>query len=268
MSIQQPILTSQQKNEITNYINVYRTLHQAPPFVWDDTIASFSQQWSYHLLSSNLFQHSDISVYGENLAYFKGYGNDVMVLLKKAIDSWYNEVSLYDFNKPGFSKETGHFTCLVWKSSKKFGMGISIDMTTNKVDITMNTSPPGNYIGEFDINVLPINPGVNPLPTPLPSPIPPHIPIPSPLPPSNYPYPPPTQPPSNYPYPPPPQPPSNYPYPPPPQPPTPPSPTPNNKTIIIYALYNIINALQNNQSKMNIIMMLNNLIDMVNKLPM
>ena len=35
-------------------------------------------------------------------------------------------------------------------------MGLTLDTTTNTVDIVMNTSPPGNVIGQFAQNVLPI----------------------------------------------------------------------------------------------------------------
>jgi len=180
-AIQQPVLTSDQITEITNYINAYRAKNQAPPLTWDTTIAQFSQQWSYYLLSKNEFRHSGNNLYGENLAYFQGYGSDVMGLLKKAIDLWYDEITLYDFKNPGFSHATGHFTCLVWKSSTKFAMGISINTTTNAVDITMNTSPPGNYQGQYQDNVLPLAPtpmvpGVpSQKPTPKPKPKPRHI---------------------------------------------------------------------------------------------
>lgn len=156
MSIIQTLLTSQQITNVTNYVNAYRAKHQALPMTWDANIASTSQQWSYHLLSGGLFQHSDNSNYGENLAQLQGYGTDVMTLIKKAIDLWYNEVKLYDFTKSEFSPSTGHFTCLVWASSTSFGIGLSIDMKTNTVDIVMNTSPAGNIIGQFNQNVLPI----------------------------------------------------------------------------------------------------------------
>ena len=182
MSIQQPVLTTSQKQEIANYINIYRTKHQSPPLTWDDSIANFSQQWSYHLVSTSSFQHSGNQSYSENLAYYKGYGLDVMYLMKKAVDDWYNEISLYDFNNPGFSQATGHFTCLVWKSSLMFGMGISINTTTTDVDVTFNCSPPGNYIGEFQQNVLPPTPTPIPTPTPTPTPIPTPTPTPIPTP--------------------------------------------------------------------------------------
>lgn len=177
MAIVQPVLTNAQKLEIINYVNAYRKAHQAPPLAWDDTIATFSQYWSYYLISNNLFQHSQTKLYGENLAWFQGYGTDVMTLIKKSIDNWYNEVSLYDFTKSEFSSGTGHFTCLVWKSSTKFAMGISYDASSNTVDVTMNTSPPGNIIGKFKENVLPL---VGPTPAPAPAPVP--VPVPAPVP--------------------------------------------------------------------------------------
>jgi len=143
---------------------MYRAKNQAPPMAMDANISMVAQQWSYHLLSTGLFQHSGNSNYGENLAQLQGYGTNVTILLKKAIDVWYNEITQYDFTKPDFSPATGHFTALIWATSTSFGLGLSIDMTTNTVDIVMNISPPGNIIGQFQQNVLPTitNAPVNP----------------------------------------------------------------------------------------------------------
>jgi uncharacterized protein YkwD len=191
MSIIQPLITPEQQIEIVNYVNMYRAKNQAPPLLWDSTISQFSQNWSYYLDSSNIFVHSNSPIYGENLAFFQGYGKDVMTLLKKSIDAWYNEISLYDFNNPGFSEATGHFTCIVWLSSTSFGIGISINPTTSAAVIVMNTSPPGNVIGQFRENVLPVigtipvpapNPTPNPVPTPTPMPTPMPVPTPTPAP--------------------------------------------------------------------------------------
>jgi len=171
-------LTDSQKTEITSYINKYRTMHQAPPLALDDTITNASQEWSNNLLTTNVFQHSGNKLYGENLAYFSGYGSNMMVLLKKSVDAWYNEVKMYDFNNPGFSASTGHFTCLVWKSSTSYGIGIAIDAKM-RAYIVMNTSPPGNYVGQFKANVLP---AITPVPDPTPVPAPAPVPMPAPLP--------------------------------------------------------------------------------------
>ncbi len=167
----QTSLTDVQKTEITNYINQYRAAHQAPNLSWDNNIANFSQTWANYLINNNLFQHSGSQLYGENLAYFKGYGTDIMTLLKLSIDLWYQEISSYNFTQPGFSSETGHFTCLIWKQSTTFGMGISI--LDDTVVVSYNTSPPCNIIGEFETNVLPKLTNANiPTPTPIPQPIP------------------------------------------------------------------------------------------------
>ena len=40
-------------------------------------------------------------------------------------DAWYNEVKQYNYNQPGFSMATGHFTQLVWKSSRRLGVGVA-----------------------------------------------------------------------------------------------------------------------------------------------
>jgi len=184
MSTQPTYLTSNQITEITNYINGFRALHKSQPLAWDFTIASFSQNWSDYLLTNHLFQHSGNETYGENLAYFQGYGLDIMKLLKMAVDSWYDEVKMYDFSKPGFSEQTGHFTCLIWGNSITYALGFSIDPITQTAIITMNTSPPGNVVGEFQANVFPIIPILPPPPivTPPTTPVQPPAPTPVPTP--------------------------------------------------------------------------------------
>jgi hypothetical protein len=170
MSIVQPNFSYQNIIDITNYINMYRARNQAPPLQWDNSITSYSQNWCYYMVSSNIFQHSGTSHYGENISFFEGYGTDQIKLIKLAIDSWYNEIALYDFNNPGYSNATGHFTCLVWLASTTFGIGISINMNTGAAYICFNTYPPGNIIGEFDKNVLPLI--YQPVPEPVPETVP------------------------------------------------------------------------------------------------
>ena len=168
MSIIQPFFTYDNIIDITNYVNMYRERNQAPPLQWDNSITSYSQNWSFYMTSNNLLQHSGTTYYGENISFFEGYGTDQIKLIKLAIDNWYNEIALYDFNNPGYSEATGHFTCLVWLSSTTFGIGISINMNTGAAYICFNTYPPGNITNEFEQNVLPLiyNPIIPPEPEP------------------------------------------------------------------------------------------------------
>lgn len=48
----------------------------------------------------------------------------------------------------------GHFTQVVWKSTKYVGMGIAKSNTHGSVVIVANYLPPGNFIGQFKTNVL------------------------------------------------------------------------------------------------------------------
>lgn len=71
--------------------NQYRAMNQAGPLTWSSTLADYAQQNA----ASCVFQHTG-GPYGENLA--AGYGS-----ISDAIGAWYNEISDYNFNDPGFS---------------------------------------------------------------------------------------------------------------------------------------------------------------------
>jgi len=67
---------------------------------------------------------------------------------------WYNEKDQYNFSNGQFSMNTGHFTQVVWISTKKLGCGISLN--GNRAYGTCSYIPPGNFQGEFNANVKPI----------------------------------------------------------------------------------------------------------------
>jgi uncharacterized protein YkwD len=89
---------SSDESAILNAHNAYRAKHSAPALKWNSTLASYAQKWS----DGCVFQHSG-GPYGENLAM--GYGD-----WKSVVDAWYSEEKNYNYNKPGFSSSTGHFT--------------------------------------------------------------------------------------------------------------------------------------------------------------
>lgn len=67
---------------------------------------------------------------------------------------WYDEIKAYDYNKPGFSMATGHFTQVVWKTSTKFGFGhATIGGFTAGVGLYLVH---GNMQGQFPQNVMPL----------------------------------------------------------------------------------------------------------------
>jgi uncharacterized protein YkwD len=128
--------------------NHFRAAHHAPALAWDAKLANYAER---HARKCR-FQHSH-SPYGENLA--AGYPT-----ITAAVTAWYNEQSRYSYWRPGFSSSTGHFTQLVWKSSKRVGCGYAVcngkNGTPGKFWVC-EYSPAGNVInsGYFRANVLP-----------------------------------------------------------------------------------------------------------------
>ena len=160
MRITTVTLTQSQINDITAYINTYRTKNHANALTYDSTISNTSQNWASYLSVRNLFEHSNNNQYGENLAWFGGYKNDIVNLIKKSVDAWYNEIQYYNFNKPedniNTTPECLHFSQLVWISTTSFGVGYSYNTSNRSAVIVMNFNPPGNVVGLFAQNVLPI----------------------------------------------------------------------------------------------------------------
>ena len=67
--------------------------------------------------------------------------------------SWYDEINKYNFNSKKFIKGTGHFTQIVWKNSKEVGFGIA-QAADGSYFCVANYYPCGNFLGEFEDNVL------------------------------------------------------------------------------------------------------------------
>ncbi|XP_062844359.1 GLI pathogenesis-related 2 [Trichomycterus rosablanca] len=139
--------------------NAYRKQHGAPSLSLNASLSRSAQAWAEKLLASRTLKHSN-SGNGENLYYT--YSSAPKKLTgKDVIDSWYSEIKKFDFNRPGFSSETGHFTQVVWKDTKELGVGVATDGTTTFV--VGQYSPAGNIsnAGHFEKNVQPVGSAVD-----------------------------------------------------------------------------------------------------------
>lgn len=134
--------------------NKYRKLHGSPPLQLNRDLCKSSQKWADHLLPIRTLQHSN-SENGENL-YYKSSSSPKELAGNEPVDSWYSEIKDYDFNNPGFSGNTGHFTQVVWKDSKEVGFGLATD-GKRVYFLVAQYSPAGNITnpGFYERNVLP-----------------------------------------------------------------------------------------------------------------
>jgi len=128
--------------------NQLRRLHQVPNLEWDETLANYAQRYA----TKCVFKHSS-SPYGENLA--SGYPS-----VNAAINAWYAENKNYSYMWPGFSYKTGHFTQVVWKSTKRLGCAFVFCNGKNGTPgyyLVCEYAPHGNVTnaGYFRKNVLP-----------------------------------------------------------------------------------------------------------------
>lgn len=73
---------------------------------------------------------------------------------RKVTDMWYEEHDQYRYGNPGFSKQTGHFTQIVWQSSKEMGVGTAVSSSGAQF-VVARYQPPGNVRGQFLENVKP-----------------------------------------------------------------------------------------------------------------
>ena len=78
------------------------------PLTWSDDLTRGAQSWANILAQNNTFKHAEDIAPGENL-YLSGKPLPEEVCTE-ATTLFYEEIKKYDFNKPGFSMATGHFT--------------------------------------------------------------------------------------------------------------------------------------------------------------
>ena len=74
---------------------------------------------------------------------------------REPVDNWYAEMVQHVFHKEPTTLKTGHFTQVVWRESRELGIGMAKNRS-GEVFIVANYDPPGNYIGSFEKNVLPV----------------------------------------------------------------------------------------------------------------
>jgi len=138
--------------EALNTHNQLRAKHNVPKLQLNKELNELAQAYAEKLIKINRLEHSPRiwrgEIIGENLSYKMG-GKLTGI---EATNMWYNEIKFYNFNNPGFSQKTGHFTQVVWKGSNQVGFGIAT--RGNKSIVVANYYPPGNIIGNFKQNVL------------------------------------------------------------------------------------------------------------------
>ncbi|CAF1533626.1 unnamed protein product [Rotaria sp. Silwood1] len=146
----------QYQNAALKHHNYLRARHCALPLKLDDELNTIAQDYADYLARTNSFQHSN-NGYGENLYMSSSSSPITSVDGTEATQTWYDEIQYYNFNRPGFSSQTGHFTQVVWEGSVELGVGIGFSSDQRRVYVVTNYWPPGNFQGQYAENVSPPN---------------------------------------------------------------------------------------------------------------
>lgn len=138
--------------EALDFHNQCRSEVSVPALSWSAELAAYAQNWADYLaLNYNCRMAHRSSMgqatkkAGENIFW----GSATLFTPRDAAQSWYSEIKEYTYRPvtaQNFQK-TGHYTQMVWKSTREVGMGISV-CKNGSVIVVANYFPPGNYLGE------------------------------------------------------------------------------------------------------------------------
>lgn len=117
-----------------------------PPLQWNAQLASYAQWWAnQNAAFGDCELHHSGGPYGENI--FWGSGRNWSP--GDAVSDWANEKRWYNYgsNSCDYYDACGHYTQIVWKSSRYVGCA-RVTCGDGKIFMTCNYYPPGNYIGQ------------------------------------------------------------------------------------------------------------------------
>lgn len=122
--------------------NAVRAEIPVPPLAWSRKLAAVAQKWADHLLASGRFEHHSHPPYGENL--FEARGGEATPL--EVVAAWASEAADYNYRTNLCKSKCGHYTQLVWSSTREVGCAVARGGRRQVVVCEYN--PPGNWQGE------------------------------------------------------------------------------------------------------------------------
>ena len=149
------------KNCLTKH-NYYRKLHGASALTYSSELMADAEKFAKFLAENDKFSNStgrgDV---GESLYYYWTNDPKFTIAANRIVDGWYKESEKFPGPFPSGTEqdimdkfqEIGHFTQMVWKGSREFGVGYA--RNGEKHIVVARYKPAGNVVGRFLENVKP-----------------------------------------------------------------------------------------------------------------
>jgi len=121
--------------------NAVRARLGVPPLKWSASLSAQAQDWANRLLAGIRFAHRPDHVYGENLFEIEGASASP----ERVVEAWASESRDYEYAANRCRKVCGHYTQLVWSTTKQVGCAVA--RNSRREVWVCNYDPPGNYVG-------------------------------------------------------------------------------------------------------------------------
>jgi pathogenesis-related protein 1 len=121
--------------------NTIRARMNVPPLIWSDQLARVALDWANHLIATGSFGHRPNNSYGENLYSISGG----TVSPAQVVGYWAREAQGYDIRSNTCSSICGHYTQIVWGTTRAVGCAVVNDR--RREVWVCNYDPPGNIVG-------------------------------------------------------------------------------------------------------------------------
>ncbi|WP_283137478.1 CAP family protein [Rhizohabitans arisaemae] len=141
-------------------VNRCRARHSAQPLRLDVRLSNLARLRARETARRGSFLEQRTHPYGENGFIAIDSDSSAELAPGEAVAAWYEGSEAYDFDRPGYTQQAGHFTQLVWKNTTHLGVGRAVHVADDgKAYTAVITiySPAGNVDApqRFRRNVAP-----------------------------------------------------------------------------------------------------------------
>ena len=148
--------------------NKYRKMHGVENLTLDNELIKLAQDYSavlaykdyVYAINPSGNKNKNKEIVGENIFTCTSILKERCYVESstKPVDDWYNEIAFYNYDDPGFTLNTAHFTQVIWKATTKMGCGASVKTDGVTFKVVCNYYVAGNIVNanQYSENVLPL----------------------------------------------------------------------------------------------------------------